>query len=104
MKPTAMDCGKYTGQAGICSSTSSVNIVTRLRTGRPRNRGSIPIRRIRFVLGVVAELSKATLGFVMSVRLSTGPSSSTGSYNPLAGFSLLILEVLRSHIMTRHSR
>ena len=31
-------------------------------------------------------------------------SSSTGFYNPLAGFSLLSLEVSRSHTMTRHSR
>ena len=31
-------------------------------------------------------------------------SSFTGFYNPLAGFSLLILEVSRSHTMTRHSR
>jgi hypothetical protein len=29
---------------------------------------------------------------------------STGFYNPLAGFSLLILEVSRSHTMTHHSR
>jgi hypothetical protein len=28
----------------------------------------------------------------------------TGFYNPLAGFSLLILEVPRSHTMTQHSR
>jgi hypothetical protein len=31
-------------------------------------------------------------------------SSSTGFYNPLAGFSLLILEVSRSHIVTHYSR
>jgi hypothetical protein len=29
---------------------------------------------------------------------------STGFYNPLAGFSLLILEVSSSHTMTQHSR
>ena len=29
---------------------------------------------------------------------------STGFYNPLAGFSLLSLEVSRSHTMTQHSR
>jgi hypothetical protein len=28
----------------------------------------------------------------------------SGFYNPLVGFSLLILEVSRSHTMTRHSR
>ena len=31
-------------------------------------------------------------------------SSSSGFYNPLAGFSLLILEVSRSHTMTQYSR
>jgi hypothetical protein len=31
-------------------------------------------------------------------------SSFTGFYNPRTGFSLLMLEVLRSHTMTRHSR
>ena len=30
--------------------------------------------------------------------------SSTGFYNPLAGFSFLILEVSRSHTVTHHSR
>jgi hypothetical protein len=31
-------------------------------------------------------------------------SSSTGFFNSLAGFSLFILEVSRSHTMTQHSR
>jgi hypothetical protein len=35
---------------------------------------------------------------------SSSSSSSTGFYNSLAGFSLLILEVSRSHTMTQHSR
>ena len=34
----------------------------------------------------------------------TYSSSFTGFYNPLAGFSLLILEVSRSHTRTQHSR
>jgi hypothetical protein len=31
-------------------------------------------------------------------------SSSSGFYNPLAGFSLLIIKVSRSHTMTQQSR
>ena len=35
---------------------------------------------------------------------SSSSSSSTGFDNPLAGFSLLIFEVSRSHTRTHHSR
>jgi hypothetical protein len=35
---------------------------------------------------------------------TSSSSSFTGFYNPLAGFSLLVLEVSRSHTMTQHSR
>jgi hypothetical protein len=38
------------------------------------------------------------------VTYSVWTSSFTGFYNPLAGFSLLILEVSRLHTMTHHSR
>jgi hypothetical protein len=47
-------------------------------------------------------------GFTHSSRSSEGLpasiSSFTGFYNPLAGFSLLILEVSRSHTVTHHRR
>ena len=38
------------------------------------------------------------------LRPTNSSSSFTGFYNPVAGFSLLILEVSRSHTMTQHSR
>ena len=39
----------------------------------------------------------------MRSHVTSSSSSVTGFCNPLAGFSLLILEVSRSHTMTRHS-
>jgi hypothetical protein len=40
----------------------------------------------------------------VAVSEDSSSSSFTGFYNPLAGFSFLILEVSRSHTMTHHSR
>jgi hypothetical protein len=48
---------------------------------------------------VITTLSKE----VIYLTVPTYSSSFTGFYNPLAGFSLLILEVSRSHTMTQHS-
>ena len=44
---------------------------------------------------------------ILKKKTSSVPSSSsysTGFYNSLVGFSLLILEVSRSHTMTQYSR
>jgi hypothetical protein len=43
-------------------------------------------------------------GYRSGSSSSSSSSSSSGFYNPLAGFSLLILEVSRSHTVTQHSR
>jgi hypothetical protein len=40
----------------------------------------------------------------IAVSNNNSSSSSTGFYNPLTGFSHLILEVSRSHTRTHHSR
>jgi hypothetical protein len=45
-----------------------------------------------------------TLLSIYTAHIYRVHSSSTGFYNPLAGFSLLILEVSRSHTLTHHSR
>jgi hypothetical protein len=41
---------------------------------------------------------------LVSYEFNNASSTTTGFYNPLAGFSLLILEVSRSHTVTHHSR
>jgi hypothetical protein len=41
--------------------------------------------------------------FCNIISSETSSSSFTGVYNPLAGFSLLIPEVSRSHTLTHHS-
>jgi hypothetical protein len=52
-----------------------------------------------------AAVPQPTASPLTSTREYNNPSSSfIGFYNPLAGFSLLILEVSRSHTMTQHSR
>ena len=103
---TARDKSAADVNVAMMSALLLKNCYQKNQFGYPKLRKSYVIgcRRRFNILGSPRSIKHSNHFIFIHIYSSSSSSSSTGFHNPLAGFSLLILEVSRSHTRTHHSR